>query len=89
MTSLTATPFTQLQSGAAAGANWPNDPSRARIIGDETDTFFIPPSAVEPLPATGPQLDELIRRKDRSAPTPKTPALSPRQANPSLDDVYR
>ncbi|MGI9516162.1 MAG: hypothetical protein ACR2NP_03875 [Pirellulaceae bacterium] len=89
-TSLTADPVPPLQDGTPAqNASWQDGKSHARILQGESGSLLIPRDAVEMLPAVGPQLDDLIKGEDRSLPISNTPALSPRQANPNLDELFR
>ena len=53
----------------------------------EIEPLLIPQGAVEVLPAVGPQLNDMIKGEDRTLPISNTPALSPRQASPSLDEL--
>ena len=88
LTSLTARHATPGQSGTpASSASWQSGPSHARIMQGEIEPLLIPQGAVEVLPAVGPQLNHMIKGEDRTLPISNTPALSPRQASPSLDEL--
>ncbi len=63
--------------------------SRAKIVPDSETELQIPASAVQPVPAVGPQLELLTFPGFPGIPVPKSGTLEPRSAQPQSGDVMR
>jgi hypothetical protein len=90
MLRLQARPASSTRSASgvpATGASM--HPARATIVGPSNGSLFIPPSAVEAVPATGPELEPLAFPPFPDIPATDSNSLDPRSAQPETTDVIR
>jgi hypothetical protein len=80
----------QRKSGVpVSNASHGTTPSHAAIIPEPSGTLFIPPSAIQPVPATGPEIESKTFPGFRGLPVPNSKSLEPRSAQPGSNEMLR